>query len=186
MIVACCAAPFLSFIAQDRGASVNHSRGKRLSVCKDALPPEEGAKLWAEFDAEMDRPYAIALALQIKDVTADGLIIRQTKFKKSRLVPLHETTQRALDTYITVRAAVRTLDGSLFVSVCGRALAYTTVVAVFLELARSIGVRGAPGQRGPRIHDLRHNSGNRIIPATDGQHLYFLGNREVVVTRLAE
>jgi integrase len=29
-----------------------------------------------------------ALALQIKDVTADGLIIRQTKFKKSRLVPL--------------------------------------------------------------------------------------------------
>jgi hypothetical protein len=27
--------------------------------CKDALPPEEGAKLWAEFDAEMDRLYAI-------------------------------------------------------------------------------------------------------------------------------
>jgi hypothetical protein len=26
---------------------------------KDALPPEEGAKLWAEFDAEMDRLYAI-------------------------------------------------------------------------------------------------------------------------------
>lgn len=26
---------------------------------KDALPPEEGAALWAEFDAEMDRLYAI-------------------------------------------------------------------------------------------------------------------------------
>jgi integrase len=47
-----------------------------------------------------------ALALQVTDVTADGLFIRQTKFKKSRLVPLHETTQRALDAYITVRAAV--------------------------------------------------------------------------------
>ena len=26
---------------------------------KDALPPEEGAALWAAFDAEMDRLYAI-------------------------------------------------------------------------------------------------------------------------------
>ena len=26
---------------------------------KDALPPEEGAALWAEFDAEMDRLYAV-------------------------------------------------------------------------------------------------------------------------------
>jgi integrase len=104
-----------------------------------------------------------ALALQITDLTADGLIIRQTKFKKSRLVPLHETTQRALDAYITVRAGVGTFDGSLFVSVCGRALAYTTVVAVFLELARSIGLRGAPGQRGPRIHDLRHTFAVRAL-----------------------
>ena len=38
-----------------------------------------------------------ALALRLEDVTADGLIIRQTKFQKSRLLPLHETTQRALD-----------------------------------------------------------------------------------------
>jgi hypothetical protein len=30
------------------------------------------------------------------------------------------------------------------------------------------------------VHDFRHNSGNRIIPATDGQHRHFLENREVV------
>ncbi len=29
---------------------------------KDALPPEEGAALWAAFDAEMDRLYAAAQA----------------------------------------------------------------------------------------------------------------------------
>jgi integrase len=104
-----------------------------------------------------------ALALQIKDVTADGLVVRQTKFKKSRLVPLHETAQRALDAYIAVRAGVGALDGSLFVSVCGRAPAHSTVVAVFLELARSIGLRGAPGQRGPRIHDLRHTFAVRAL-----------------------
>jgi integrase len=98
-----------------------------------------------------------ALALQTKDVTADGIVIRQTKFKKSRLVPLHETAQRALDGYFAVRARTAALDGSLFVSCCNRTPAHTTVGAVFLQLARSIGLRGEPGQRGPRIHDIRHS-----------------------------
>jgi hypothetical protein len=35
-------------------------------------------------------------------------------------------------------------------------------------------------------HTLRHNSGNRIIPATDGRRVYFLENRGVVGTSLAE
>jgi integrase len=42
-------------------------------------------------------------------------------------------------------------------------LAYTTVVAVFLELAKSIGLRGAPGRRGPRIHDLHHTFAVRAL-----------------------
>jgi integrase len=37
-----------------------------------------------------------------------------------------------------------------------------------------------------RIHDCRHNSGNRIIPATDGRRVYFLETRGVVGTSLAE
>ena len=36
------------------------------------------------------------------------------------------------------------------------------------------------------VHTLRHNSGTRIIPATDVQRMYFLENRGVVGTRLAE
>ena len=36
---------------------------------KDALPPEEGAALWAAFDAEMNRLYAI----MNQDRSADGL-----------------------------------------------------------------------------------------------------------------
>jgi len=127
-----------------------------------------------------------ALALQLNDVTADGLIIQQTKFKKSRLVPLHETAQRALDAYIAVRARAGTFDGSLFVSVCGKTPAYTTVVAVFLQLARSIGLRGEPGQRGPRIHDIRHNSGTRIIPATGGQRTYFQGHHVIANALMTE
>ena len=104
-----------------------------------------------------------ALAMQLEDVTEDGLIIRQTKFHKSRLVPLHPTTQRALDVYINVRRQLGVLDGSLFVSLLGKRLAYVTVDAVFLRLARSIGLRGEPGQRGARMHDLRHTFAVRSL-----------------------
>ena len=47
-----------------------------------------------------------ALALTLDDVTADGLVIRKTKFQKTRLVPLHDTTQAGLDRYLTCRRHV--------------------------------------------------------------------------------
>jgi integrase len=60
-----------------------------------------------------------ALALRLEGITADGLIIRQTKFQKSRLLPLHETTRRALDHYLSARVRLGTLDGALLVSTTG-------------------------------------------------------------------
>jgi len=104
-----------------------------------------------------------ALALRLDDVTEDGLLIRETKFHKSRLLPLHDTTRRALNAYLSVRRRLGTLDGALFVSNTGAAPAYPTVVATFLRIARSIGLRGAPGERGPRIHDLRHSFAVRSL-----------------------
>jgi integrase len=104
-----------------------------------------------------------ALALRLEDITEDGLIIRQGKFHKSRLVPLHDTTRDALDAYLSARAQLGTFDTGLFISTSGTAPAYSTVVATFLRLARSIGLRGEPGQRGPRIHDLRHTFAVRSL-----------------------
>lgn len=104
-----------------------------------------------------------ALALRLEDVTEDGLLIRETKFHKSRLLPLHDTTRHALESYLLVRRRLGTLDGALFVSNTAMAPAYPTVLATFLRLARSIGLRGGPGERGPRIHDLRHSFAVRSL-----------------------
>jgi len=104
-----------------------------------------------------------ALALRLADLTEDGLVIRETKFKKSRLLPLHETTRHALDRYLSVRNRLGTLDGALFISNTAAAPAYPTVVATFLRLARSIGLRAATGKGGPRIHDLRHSFAVRAL-----------------------
>jgi integrase len=99
---------------------------------------------------------AEALALQLDDVSADGLVIRESKFHKSRLLPLHTTTRHALDGYLLARRQAAVAGHALFVSIAGRSLPYTTVRNVFLQLLDRTKLRGAHAGRDPRIHDLRH------------------------------
>jgi integrase len=108
---------------------------------------------------------AEALALQLDDVTADGIVIRESKFHKSRLLPLHTTTRQALDGYLLARRQAAVAGHALFASIAGRSLPYTTVRNVFLQLLDRTKLRGAHAGRDPRIHDLRHNSEYPIIPS---------------------
>jgi integrase len=104
-----------------------------------------------------------AIAIRLPDLTDDGLIIAQTKFKKSRLLPLHPTTRRALTQYLATRLTAASQSDAFFISHQGTPLAYSTVISVFLQVMRSIGLRGAAGSRGPRIHDLRHTFAVRSL-----------------------
>lgn len=109
-----------------------------------------------------------ALSLQLDDLACDGLVIRQTKFRKSRLVPLHATAREGLGRYISRRKQAGRDDDSLFISMWGTRLAYPTVVATFLKLTRSIGLRGEPGTPGPCLHDFRHTFAVRSLEACNG------------------
>jgi len=109
-----------------------------------------------------------AIALDLDDFTADGLVIRATKFSKDRLVPLHETTDLALRGYLAQRGKVSACDPNFFVSANGRRLCYDTVKSVFLKLVRSVGLREGPGLPGPRIHDLRHTFAVRSLEQCAG------------------
>jgi integrase len=97
-----------------------------------------------------------ALALRLDDITGAGLLIRETKFRKSRLLPLHPTTQRALDAYLAARADHAGIDAAVFLSERTTGLRYPTVIAAFLAVVRAMGIHPGVGKRGPRIHDLRH------------------------------
>ena len=105
-----------------------------------------------------------ALALQMADVTADGLVIRATKFQKNRLLPLHETVRAALNRHLQHRARIVLSGNSLFTSTTHGSLPYDTVAGAFRRLARSLGLRGEAGKPDARIHDLRHNSECQVIP----------------------
>lgn len=108
---------------------------------------------------------ALHLRREDADLVAGVLTIRETKFHKSRLVPLHPSTTEALKAYVVARDRIQCrLDGTaFFVSEAGRAVAYTTVRSVFRHLVDEI-VRGRPsGIRRPRLHDLRHTFACRCL-----------------------
>lgn len=107
-----------------------------------------------------------ALTLQVDDVTADGLIIRNTKFRKTRLVPMHETTEAALLDYLRRRCAVTSATTRCFVSQRGAPLSYPTVNRTFLTIVRELGLRGGARESGPRLHDLRHTLAVRALESS--------------------
>ena len=82
-----------------------------------------------------------ALAIRLGDVTDDGLIIAQTKFKKSRLLPLHATTRQALDCYLQNAWWCRPRATRFSFRTRGR-LQLIRQLSVFLQVARAIGLRG--------------------------------------------
>lgn len=101
-----------------------------------------------------------ALRLDRSDIdwTEGMLTIRETKWCKSRLVPLHSTTMRALRDYAQRRDKVcqKPRTASFFVDEYWRRLGYYGVRRTFVWLSREIGLRGPHESRGPRIHDFRH------------------------------
>jgi integrase/recombinase XerD len=102
-----------------------------------------------------------ALRLTVADVTGDGLLIRETKFRKTRLVPLHDTAAAGLERYLAHRQP-RSHDDPVFVDGRGLALRYIAVKEIFDRLIGRAGVRSRTARR-PRLHDLRHTFAVRAL-----------------------
>ncbi len=90
---------------------------------------------------------------------SEGVLrIRESKFGKSRLVPLHPSTVDALERYDHTRQHLCPDPGtaSLFVSLYGTRVIYECVWPVHRDLCEHAGV-GARSTVRPRIHDHRHS-----------------------------
>jgi len=106
-----------------------------------------------------------ALNLCMDDVTPDGLIIRKTKFQKTRLVPLHESVAAGLERYLVRRKREVSSTDHVFISRNGRLLSRQTVHPTFRRLLKKIGLDSGSGGRRPRIHDIRHTFAVRALEA---------------------
>lgn len=101
-----------------------------------------------------------ALHLERRDLHLDqpALTIRATKFKKSRLVPIHISTVDALASYQKTTSAVSRRVGveTVFLTAEGGSLSSRTIHNTFDHLRRRLGWVARGGHARPRIHDLRH------------------------------
>lgn len=106
--------------------------------------------------------------LKMRDVVADALFIHETKFGKSRWLPLHATTASALEAYRSRWRVVAEPDDPFFVSTKGTPLARNSVFETFDEIVRALGLRkpGTDHRRpSPCLHDLRHTFAVRSLEA---------------------
>jgi len=93
------------------------------------------------------------------DLKLGTITVRQTKFAKSRQLPLHPSAVEALRSYRRTRnrhLAVTT-DMPFFVSKKGKALGSRQVNRVFEQLRQQLGWVNRGAHAAPRIHDLRHH-----------------------------
>jgi integrase len=111
-----------------------------------------------------------AIRLRFEDVTSDGLIIRCSKFRKSRLVPLHSTAQRGLERYLQKRRPFASFDDHVFVSLRRRPLLVGDAETAFRTAAQEIGLKREPGLPRPTIHSLRHTFAVRSLETCPDGH----------------
>jgi integrase len=99
------------------------------------------------------------------DLGAGLIVVRDTKFGKTRELPLHPSSVAALRRYLHRAGRPRSPGGAepLFVSTTGTRLAHSRVTTTFHELLARAGIELRSECCRPRLHDLRHSFAVRTI-----------------------
>jgi len=106
----------------------------------------------------------IQLKIEDVDTIDDILYVRQTKFYKSRLIPLSASTSKALKTYKEQRArfGYNEEPGTpFFFNYRGTCITATTPRTI-MALMEKVGLKTIQGTT-PRVHDLRHSFATRWL-----------------------
>ena len=84
--------------------------------------------------------------------------VTDTKFGKSRLVPLHATTMTAIHRYQRLRDQTfpNPKTTAVFVARRGTRIARSTAGNTFREIREAVGLAGGPTEPAARLHDFRH------------------------------
>lgn len=92
------------------------------------------------------------------DLTHGVLTVRESKFGKSRYLPVHASTQRALRRYAWQRDRLcrNPQSPSFFLSDRGTRITEWSLRSAFVRLSRQVGLRGPTDSHGPRLLDFRH------------------------------
>ena len=140
-----------------------------------------------------------AIGLQLRDVDLPQrlLSIRETKFYKTRLVPIGPRLTATIAAYLKQRSALPMQEGQEAALLCSRTghhLWYQDVITQFQRLRAAAEIGCPPGaSRPPRLHDMRHTAAvHRVVAwyreGRDVQRLLpqlatYLGHSEIKSTQ---
>jgi integrase len=112
---------------------------------------------------------ALNLTLRDVDVIERIITVRDTKFFKTRLVPIGPKLAGQLAVHIQQRRQLPLPlgdDSRLFTTKTGRGWPYPHVITLFQKVRRAAGIDSATGEcRRPRIHDIRHTAAVHRVTA---------------------
>lgn len=108
---------------------------------------------------------ALRLTRSVVDLERGVITVVATKFKKTRIVPLHPSATSALQRYSRDRDRYHPLAKSdaFFLTELGTPLKYWRVLMTFITLRQKLGWHAGNGGRPPTIHALRHSFAVRCL-----------------------
>lgn len=121
---------------------------------------------------------ALRLKPQDMDWEQGVLTIRESKYGKTRLVPLHRTALKPLRAYAQRRQGRFPGAQHFFVSQRGEGMTRNTAEATFQQLRQGLAFTGHP----PRLQDFRHTLACRVLQRAQAQGKE-AGNRVLVLSR---
>jgi len=129
--------------------------------CAQIQPETLRAMLLLLYGAGLRRGEVLRLSVADVDLSHSLLTIRDTKFFKSRLVPIGRELAEVLSQYVRWRTATRwpaSAQTLFFVNRAGKAISESTLGTTFQRLRQRAGIRGTDErQQQPRLHSLRHS-----------------------------
>lgn len=137
----------------------------RLFTCIDACEPDRASPVRHRAIPLLFRllygsglRISEALALQVEDIdlSLSAVHIRQAKFGKERVVPLHPSLAARFGEYLQTPFLLTARDQRVFPSPHGGAYCASTVYQYFRRFLWAAGISHGGRSRGPRLHDLRH------------------------------
>jgi integrase len=112
---------------------------------------------------------AVGLDREDVDLRTSVIAVRRAKLGKSRFVPVHDSTRRALQRYACKRDILvrRAASPAFLLSEHGLRLTRCSAEYNFVVVSRVVGLRpparGHHHGHGPRLHDLRHRFAARTL-----------------------
>src|SRR5579864_6906757 len=111
----------------------------------------------------------VRLNLGDVDLEAGTIEVRETKFFKTRRLPLSNSVAAALSTYLKTReaaGAAKEPGAGLFWHWHNRGAgrySYVMTEHMLIRVLRHAGIKPQKGKAGPRVHDLRQHPASRIM-----------------------